>query len=374
MAKAKVGDRVRFLNAVGGGVVARVDGSMIYVEDEDGFLTPAFDKECVVVADAKTEQAVAATENDRHPAPRQTAPSVTDEMPTRVAMTVVAPEEKFHETPEGEKLNMTLAFEPLDTRQLSSTTWDVVLVNDSNYYLSVSLMCRSAGDETWTFLRATSVEPATQVRLVELDSADIPALDFIAVQYIAYKTDRSFSMKQPASVELKIDTTKFFKLHCYKDNPYFDNDVIAHEIVQDDTPAGKKKIDVNAANLRRSMLASKKAADMRPERKPLMKRQRHRDPDPSKELVVDLHIAELVDNVRGLSPADMLNRQIDEFREVMDANLRNKGRKIIFIHGKGEGVLRSALLKELNHRYKGHDVQDASFREYGFGATQVIIR
>ena len=178
-------------------------------------------------------------------------------------------------------------------------------------------------------------------------------------------------MKQPASVELKIDTTKFFKLHCYKDNPYFDNDVIAHEIVQDDVPAGKKKVDVNPANLRRSMLASKKAADMRPERKPLMKRQRHRDTDPTKEL---LHITELVDNVRGLSPADMLNRQIDEFREVMDANLRNKGRKIIFIHGKGEGVLRGALIKELTHRYKGHDVQDASFREYGYGATQVIIR
>ena len=70
----------------------------------------------------------------------------------------------------------------------------------------------------------------------------------------------------------------------------------------------------------------------------------------------------------------MLNRQIDEFRKVMDANLRNHGRKIVFIHGKGEGVLRQALLKELTHRYKGHDVSDASFREYGFGATQVVIR
>ena len=91
------------------------------------------------------------------------------------------------------------------------------------------------------------------------------------------------------------------------------------------------------------------------------------------KLVVDLHIHELVDNTRGMSNADMLNLQIDEFSRVMDENLRNKGRKIIFIHGKGEGVLRNAIMKELNHRYKGHDVQDASFREYGFGATQVTI-
>ena len=49
------------------------------------------------------------------PAPVVPVPNVPDK-----------PEEKFKETPEGEKLNITLAFEPLDIRQLSSTTWDVV--------------------------------------------------------------------------------------------------------------------------------------------------------------------------------------------------------------------------------------------------------
>jgi dsDNA-specific endonuclease/ATPase MutS2 len=91
-------------------------------------------------------------------------------------------------------------------------------------------------------------------------------------------------------------------------------------------------------------------------------------------LVVDLHIGELLDNTRGMSNAEILNYQIDAFRKVMDANLRNAGKKIVFIHGKGEGVLRQALMKELNYRYKGHDVQDASFREYGYGATQITIR
>ncbi len=89
---------------------------------------------------------------------------------------------------------------------------------------------------------------------------------------------------------------------------------------------------------------------------------------------VDLHIQELVDNVHGLSNADMLNLQVDEFRRVMDSNLKNHGQKIVFIHGKGEGVLRQALLKELNYRYKGFQFQDASFREYGYGATQVTIK
>ena len=116
-------------------------------------------------------------------------------------------------------------------------------------------------------------------------------------------------------------------------------------------------------------IKAKKSVD-RPRRQPVQKHRESRKPG---LLEVDLHISELIDSTAGLSPADMLNLQIDEFRKVMDANLKNKGLKIVFIHGKGEGVLRNALMKELNHRYKGHQVQDASFREYGFGATQVTI-
>jgi len=83
-------------------------------------------------------------------------------------------------------------------------------------------------------------------------------------------------------------------------------------------------------------------------RRPILKHNRKLD-----ELVIDLHIAELVDTTAGLSNSDMLNLQVDKFREVMDANLKNYGMKIIFIHGKGEGVLRQAIMKELKHRYKG---------------------
>ena len=119
-------------------------------------------------------------------------------------------------------------------------------------------------------------------------------------------------------------------------------------------------------------LRAKVKADRQP-RKRVVKKQARQDRR-GDTIVVDLHISELVDNTRGLSNADMLNLQIDEFSRVMDENLKNHGQKIVFIHGKGEGVLRNAIMKELSHRYKGHDVQDASFHEYGFGATQVTIR
>ena len=89
---------------------------------------------------------------------------------------------------------------------------------------------------------------------------------------------------------------------------------------------------------------------------------------------VDLHIHELVDSTAGLSNADMLQLQLDKFHAVIAENIRHKGQKIVFIHGKGEGVLRSEIMKALKNRYKSFYVQDASFREYGFGATMIVIR
>ena len=70
----------------------------------------------------------------------------------------------------------------------------------------------------------------------------------------------------------------------------------------------------------------------------------------------------------------MLQYQMDKFHEVLGKYADQKGQKIVFIHGKGDGVLRKAIEKELKTRYKAYYYQDASFREYGFGATMVTIK
>lgn len=349
-------DIVRFLNDVGGGRVTRVEGNMAYVEDEDGFETPALMRECVVVGHASA-------------AHKETPAPVVEAAPMPTAAAIHAePEPDIEETPEGEKLNVVLAYEPRDIKAPTTSEIDTYIVNDSNYYLAFSYMTRSAGDSDWTLRYAGTVEPNIQLLLGEVDRAALPDMDRVMVQWIAYKQGKPFVAKQPVSVEYKLDTTKFFKLHCYRENEYFDTPVIAVDLVRDDVTQRQQTVDAKALA---DAMNAKKAADR--QRRPVQKkRAKARLQDGI--VVVDLHIQELIDNTRGLSNADMLNLQVDEFRRVMDANLRNKGMKIVFIHGKGEGVLRKALMKELNHRYKGHDVQDASFSEYGFGATQVTIR
>lgn len=360
---AKIGDIVRFLNSVGGGRVTKIKDNIAYVEDEDGFETPVLLRECVVVGQASEK-----------PAPTAEHTAVAVKQPAAVTKEVVAAavpvvdEMPIEETPEGEKLNVVLGYEAHDLKQLSATSFDTYLVNDSNYFLYFSYLTRSDDSNEWTTRYAGIVEPNIQVFIGEVGREDLPGMERVAIQYIAFKRDKGFGLKRPASVELRVDTTKFAKLHCFKENMYFDVPVIAFEIVKDDVPHKVKPIDGERLE---TALRSKK--DVPAPRKRVVKRRSKQDRR-GDVIVVDLHIAELVDSTRGLSNADMLNLQVDEFSRVMDENRKNKGQKIVFIHGKGEGVLRNAIMKELNHRYKGNDVQDASFREYGYGATQVTIR
>ena len=96
-------------------------------------------------------------------------------------------------------------------------------------------------------------------------------------------------------------------------------------------------------------------------------------PRKSQIIEVDLHIHELIDNFANLDNADMLRIQLDKFHSVMKENINKKGQKIVFIHGKGEGVLRKEITELLRKQYKNASFQDASFQQYGFGATQVNI-
>ena len=90
-------------------------------------------------------------------------------------------------------------------------------------------------------------------------------------------------------------------------------------------------------------------------------------------MVVDLHIDALLDSIQGMTSKDILDYQLQVFKDTLEANRKHRGLKIVFIHGKGEGVLRRALIHTLNYQYKKFTYQDASFREYGYGATQVTI-
>ena len=64
-------------------------------------------------------------------------------------------------------------------------------------------------------------------------------------------------------------------------------------------------------------------------------------------LTVDLHI-EAIPGGLSVPKGQQLQFQMDTFRKVIRENVSHRGRKISFIHGIGDGILKAAIRKELD--------------------------
>ena len=86
---------------------------------------------------------------------------------------------------------------------------------------------------------------------------------------------------------------------------------------------------------------------------------------------VDLHAEKLIKSTRGMDNFDILNIQLDMARHKLEYCIQKRISKIVFIHGVGEGVLKT----ELHYLFNKYPVKyyDASYKEYGAGATEVYV-
>ena len=134
-------------------------------------------------------------------------------------------------------------------------------------------------------------------------------------------------------------------------------------------------VKINKESLK-GLFSSKSVSQVLSEKKEPQKRSFVKEKKSRKEdfvLEVDLHIEKLVPSTKGLSNYEILNIQMDTAIGQLDFAIRNRMQKLVFIHGVGEGVLKSELEFMLT-RYEQVSFQEASFQKYGFGATEVYIK
>lgn len=87
----------------------------------------------------------------------------------------------------------------------------------------------------------------------------------------------------------------------------------------------------------------------------------------------DLHIEKLVKSKGGMTNYDILTLQAETAKRHVEFAIKNRIPKIVFIHGVGEGVLKSELDFMLG-RYDNITFQDANYQKYGLGATEVYFK
>lgn len=87
---------------------------------------------------------------------------------------------------------------------------------------------------------------------------------------------------------------------------------------------------------------------------------------------VDLHFEALPEYSKRCTPGEILAIQIRHLERHLDTARTRRLRKLIVIHGVGEGVLRENVITLLS-ALEDVSFYDASYAQYGRGATEVLF-
>ena len=396
----KLGDKVRFLNEIGGGkIVAFQKNNIVLVEDEDGFEIPISITDIAVVSSddystAKTLKSIAqdekvmSEESDNRSIKailngnNDNESILLEEDDEDPADKIVSFKTPIEDVKGRNKLTAYLAFIPTSKDIFTNTLFKSYFINDSNYYLQY-IYCIEK-ENNWLLYSSGLIEPNTKEFISEVHRSQLNDLEKVCIQLIAYKENKEFILKPCISSQFRIDTIKFCKQNSFQENSFFDEPALLYTIVKDDKVV--RPLQMNVEEISESMLTNNDAILRENQNKSLasvvqksdVKKNTietiKKDKEGNEFLIIDLHANKLLEQTEGLTSLDILNYQLKKFRDTLYYYKKKRNTKIVFIHGKGEGILRNAIINELRFKYKSYQYQDASFQEYGYGATQVTIK
>lgn len=342
----KTGDKVKFLNDVGGGIVTGfISKNMVNVADEDGFEVPYPISELVNVSAPEL--------NERGKVP--------EAIP---AKEVVTSEPEYIEQ-KGEIINgknspdFYFCLVPANPKNAVSGEIEVFVVNDSNFTLMFNYSyLKDSGVEHQT---SGTIRSNSRLKIDSLTQEDFAGLPDFGFQIIYFR-DSEKEINQPFIKKFKINPVKFYKASTFQSNSYFKKEALVLKI----TP-GVAENELDKITEEDFKALVKQKTEESKAKNPVKKKSED-------EVVIDLHITELLDEHESLSKREILEIQLEKVESEMNAAIRDHVKRIVFIHGVGQGVLKQEVANLLNRKFKKYYYQDASFKEYGYGATMVILR
>jgi hypothetical protein len=360
----KIGDQVRFMNEVGGGrITAIINKDMVSVETQDGFEIPTYIKNLVVIEPGHQSNVHSRQSSGRPVVTSPSLPFSQSPSPSEQNAKDHYPEIKaagFKETNQKKGNDFPeFIFAALPDNPGNPPEGKILLylVNDCNYTLIYHFATKMAGQ--YTTVDAGMLEPNTKVELESILPKGMGELPEYCFQLLYFRKS-AVQLEEPVQKEIRISPVKFFKASSFVKNNYFTSPALLIKLA--DHPL-KAELDRLTDKDLQQISISKEP------KKPVTTAL------PKTDLVeVDLHINQLLDDTSGLSNADMLKLQLDTFRKAMENAIATGTKKIVFIHGVGDGVLKNELRRELARKYSKYPFQDASFREYGFGATMAVLK
>jgi hypothetical protein len=348
----KIGDKVRFLNEVGGGrITSVVSKDVVNVETDDGFEVPTMINNLIVVnAPDKYESG-----RSRNTIAQPTAEPVAEKKAVKPVDPWFSDKNQVAGKDEPQYLFVLVPDLPATP---ASGNISMYLVNNCND----TLLFRFSQKTKYNYetVVAASASPNSKVFLGFIKPEMVADLPVYCFQWLNFRK-RTKELEPFHQKEITLSAVKFYKQNSFVVTRFFKVPVMVIQLHENPLKAELEKLSEHEFQ---QAVAQKE---------PVKKEQTVILPD-SELVEVDLHIHELLDNFNNLTNTEMLTVQMNKFHEELGKAITTGVKKIVFIHGVGNGTLKNELRRELQRKYSKYPSQDASFREYGYGATMVILR
>ncbi|MDT8307897.1 MAG: DUF2027 domain-containing protein [Bacteroidales bacterium] len=345
----KTGDKVKFLNEKGGGIVTRIiSKELVHVAIEEGFEIPTLIKDLVVIGRNK-ESAERLFDQEF---------SINTSAIKKQKVDEQAPPAYAHNTFEGKAMEdgIWLAYIPHQQQLLVSGPLDIVIFNNASFRVAFQIYRKK---ERQLFIHAYGViKPASAKVIATIEREALPewVSGTIQMMFQIQKTDK---VPVPASVSFNLKPSRF-----YHDNSYIQCSLAKEKILpvmlKSNTGIVSTTTD-DAQMIEDTRVTFRSGSE-------IIKEYIKNDG----RAVVDLHIHNITDEHRHINQGEALKIQLSYFSKVLESAIRMQVQRLILIHGVGNGILKSEIRKYLDE-YDFIHYFDAPIALYGLGATEATI-
>ncbi len=355
--KFKPGDKVKFLNTSGGGIVTKIlSSTMVNVAIEEGFEVPTLATELLKIDDSTAGARLFNQDFNVNPDLAQAESNEVEEDGKSALI------KSYGNT--NQAAGIYLAFVPHDQRWLSTGNLDICLINHTEFYTLFNFTLYS-DDSKFHGMDYDVLEPKSKKIITTIEREELETWSSGNVQ-ILFHAEVKDRLLTPLNADFKIKPSRFYKEENYITSSFIQEKALVLTLgklieIPVNQPKFPKISDKTAPEIQQ-----KKASQIKPE-SILDTHQLN-----STTAEIDLHIGELVEDYYLLDNTEMLKIQLDYFTKCLESAFTNKTKKLIFIHGVGNGVLKNEMIKILK-TYDNLHYFDASMAKYGTGATEVFI-
>ncbi len=343
----KKGDRVRFLNEVGGGVISKLGSrNMVYVMIEEGFEIPVLANELIKI------DPVTAAE-------RMFDKEIHVELPFENEPLNKEPEVNSsklsnYSTPKKFEKGIYLAFAPHDQKWLLTGMIDLYYINNTSYDVLYSILLKT--NALVYGADYGNAEPYSKVLIQTINREELENWSRGYVQVVFHPNNTARAL-MPMHSEFSIKMTRMNDQESYIHSSFISEKSIIVDLgmglpmvleAQKETPRSTVSKEIPKDYFIDKHLIDNQIAE------------------------VDLHIEKLCEGNKPNDNGEILKLQFDYYTRCIESALEKRLKKVIFIHGVGSGVLKSLIRGDLK-QFANITFSEAPYEKYGYGALEVKI-